>query len=366
MKVISIVGARPNFIKLEPIAKEFASKGFEHVIVHTGQHYDYEMSKIFFDEFNIPEPNYNLGVGSETHAKQLGNIIIKCEILVKERPDIVLVYGDTNSTLGGAIASAKNLIPVAHVEAGLRSHNRKMQEEINRVLTDHISDILFCPTKSAMINLEREGLGRFAYNTGDVMVEVLNRYIAKIRDAMINRLNIDKKEYILLTLHRAENVDNKERLKLLISAISEISKDEKVVFPIHPRTYKNLFLFNFWSKLNNENIKIINPLSYIDFISLEKNARLIITDSGGVQKEAYLLGVPCITLREETEWVETVEYGWNILVGSRKDQIMSAVKNFKPCKSRPNLFGDGTASKKIVEFTRRWIFEKSENMYRCG
>ncbi|MCQ5373702.1 MAG: UDP-N-acetylglucosamine 2-epimerase (non-hydrolyzing) [Candidatus Methanomethylicia archaeon] len=353
MKVVSIVGARPNFIKLGPIAKELSHKKIDHVIIHTGQHYDYEMSKIFFDELKIPDPNYNLGVGSDNQAKQLGSIIRECSILAKEEPDVVLVYGDTNSTLGGALAAVKNMVPVAHVEAGLRCYNRKMQEEINRVLTDHLSDFLFCPTEVAMRNLEREGLKERAFLSGDIMVETLNSYIPYLNDNIVNELGLIKKEYILLTLHRAENVDNKERLEAIITSINEVSKYEVIVFPIHPRTKKNIELFGFASNLINENIKLIRPLGYRDFLSLEKNAKLIMTDSGGVQKEAYLLGVPCITLREETEWAETVNCGWNILVGTNRELLVLATKTFRPNHPRPNLFGDGTASKRIVEILRR-------------
>ncbi|MEM4204889.1 MAG: UDP-N-acetylglucosamine 2-epimerase (non-hydrolyzing), partial [Candidatus Methanomethylicaceae archaeon] len=313
MKVVSIVGARPNFIKLEPVSKELERQKIDHVIIHTGQHYDYQMSKIFFEELQIPEPHYNLGVGSDTPARQLGNIIKECDILTKEEPDVVLVYGDTNSTLGGGIAAVKNSIPVGHVEAGLRCYDRMMQEELNRVLTDHLSEILFCPTKNAVRNLEKEGLGDRAFYTGDVMVETLNNYIKCLNFKILKELGLTERGYILLTLHRAENVDNVNKLKEIIVTLKELSKEETIVFPVHPRTLKNLSLFGLFSDLKNENIKVANPLSYSNFLALEKNAKLIMTDSGGVQKEAYILGIPCITLRERTEWIETVECGWNFL-----------------------------------------------------
>ncbi len=351
MKVATIVGARPQFIKMAPVSKELRKK-FKEIIIHTGQHYDYEMNEIFFKELNIPKPDYNLGVGSGTHGYQTGEMLKKIEkVLIQERPDIVLVYGDTNSTLAGALAAVKLHIPVAHVEAGLRSFDRRMPEEINRVLTDHASDILFAPTETAVRNLENEGIKRGVYLVGDVMVDALlqNIEVAEMESKILEKLEIKKKEYLLVTVHRAENTDNREKLKSIVEAL--IESNEKIVFPAHLRTVKALKKFNLYSLLeSSNNIKLINPVGYIDILILEKYARKILTDSGGVQKEAYILKVPCITLRETTEWVETVQDGWNILVGSDKEKIKKAIKTFEPSeKTHKQRFGDGKSAKRIVQ-----------------
>jgi len=353
LKIASIVGTRPNFIKLAPLSKELR-KYFDEIIIHTGQHYDYEMNKIFFDELNIPEPNYYLGVGSGTHGYQTGEMIKRIEkVLMCEKPSVVLVFGDTNSTLAGAIAAVKLHIPVAHVEAGLRSHDKRMPEEINRVLTDHCSDLLFCPTKTAVENLEREGIRSGVYLTGDVMVDALkeNIKVAERKSRILKRLNLRPKKYYLATVHRAENTDNYYRLRNIVSAFSEI---ENLVFLCHPRTEKKLREYNLWNKLSKK-IRIIRPVGYLDMLMLEKNAYKILTDSGGVQKEAYILGVPCITLRNTTEWVETVRDGWNVLVGARKEEIVRMAKEFRPSKGQNNVFGSGRASLKIVGILIQYI-----------
>ena len=346
MKIISIVGARPNFVKLAPVSKELRSE-FEEVIVHTGQHYDYEMNKVFFDEMGIPEPGYHLNVGSGSHGEQTGEMLKRTEsVLMKEKPDLVLVYGDTNSTLAGALAASKLHIKIGHIEAGLRSFDKRMPEEINRVLTDHCSDLLFCPTETALKNLEKEGIKNGIYLTGDVMVDALreNIKIAEKKSKSLNELDLKSREYYLSTIHRAENTDDFNKLKSIMDAFCEI---ENLVFPCHPRTEKCLKRFGLWGELV-EKIKVIKPVGYLDMLMLEKNADKVLTDSGGVQKEAYILKVPCITLRETTEWVETVEDGWNVLVGVDKERIGKMVNEFEPNKNQREVFGDGNASEKIT------------------
>jgi len=348
MKIASIVGARPQFVKCSSISKVLRKNNHE-ILIHTGQHYDYEMSKLFFDQLDIPKPDYNLEVGSGNQGEQTGNMIIEIEkVLLKEKPDIALVYGDTNSTLAGALASIKLHIPVGHIEAGLRSFDRKMPEEINRILTDHCSDILFCPTKLAVKNLKREGITKGVYLVGDVMVDVLNSYIriAEKKSNILNDLNLKSKEYYLVTVHRAENTDDFNKLKNIVDAFCEIGN---IVFPCHPRTKKRLKEFGLWKKLKKR-VEIIKPVGYLDMILLEKNAKSILTDSGGIQKEAYILKVPCITLRDTTEWIETVEDGWNMLVGADKEKIIKTVNRFKPSSEiHKENFGSGDTSRKIAK-----------------
>jgi UDP-GlcNAc3NAcA epimerase len=348
MKIVSIVGARPQFIKCAPVSKELR-KNHHELLVHTGQHYDEEMSKLFFDELQIPKPEHNLGVGSGLHGKQTGEMLIEIEkILLDERPDVVLIYGDTNSTVAGALAAAKLHIAIGHVEAGLRSFDKSMPEEINRIVSDHVSDILFVPTITGVKNLKREGITNGVYHIGDVMYDALlnNIKIAEKKSDILKKLDLKKKEYLLATVHRPSNTDNKENLLSILEGFSEIN--EKIVFPIHPRTKKFIDNHNLKNKIG-KNILVIKPVGYLDFIMLEKNALKILTDSGGIQKEAYMLKVPCITLRENTEWVETVKDSWNILVGANKKKIVNATHNFLPKKKQKNYFGDGFASKKIKD-----------------
>jgi UDP-N-acetylglucosamine 2-epimerase (non-hydrolysing) len=347
MKIASIVGARPNFIKCAPLSKELR-KDFDEVIIHTGQHYDYEMNKIFFDELGIPEHDYHLGVGSGSHGYQTGEILKRTEgVLIKEAPDLVLVFGDTNSALAGALAASKLHIKIGHIEAGLRSFDRRMPEETNRVLTDHCSDLVFCPTETAVKILGTEGIENGVHLTGDVMVDALqeNIKIAEQKSNVLDRLSLKQKEYYLATIHRPENTDDFEKLKSIVDAFCEI---KKLVFPCHPRTEKNLKRFGLRDKLTKK-IKVIKPVGYLDMLMLEKNAKKILTDSGGVQKEAYIFKVPCITLRENTEWVETVEDGWNILTAANKEKIVMMAYNFEPRNKQRDVFGDGKASEKIVE-----------------
>jgi UDP-N-acetylglucosamine 2-epimerase (non-hydrolysing) len=362
MKIVSIIGARPNFVKCSPLSREITKK-FDEVVIHTGQHYDYEMNKIFFNELNIPEPEYHLDIGSGTHGEQTGEMLKGIEaVLIKEMPDMVLVYGDTNSTIAGALAASKLHTTIGHIEAGLRSFDKKMPEEINRVLTDHCSDILFCPTETAVKNLKNEGITEGVYLTGDVMVDVLkeNIKIAEKKSTILDELDLKSKEYYLSTLHRAENTDNVEKMKNIVDAFCEI---ENLIFPCHPRTEKCLKEFGLWDRLK-ENVKIVKPVGYLDMLILEKNANKILTDSGGVQKEAYILKVPCITLRENTEWVETVEDGWNVLVGADKEDIIEAMDEFMPEGGQRNVFGNGDASERIVEIIGRRVYENGRNGYR--
>ncbi len=357
LKIATVVGARPQFIKMAPLSGEIR-KNFKEVIIHTGQHYDYEMDRIFFEELDIPEPDYHLGVGSGTHGYQTGEMSKKIEeILIEEKPDFVLVYGDTNSTLAGALAGAKLGIKVAHVEAGLRSFDKSMPEEINRILTDHCSDLLFCPTETAVKNLAKEGIKDGVYLTGDVMVDSLlqNKEIAEKKSSILEELELKSDDYIVATVHRASNTDRKENLEKIVDAFCEI--EETIFFSVHPRTEKYLKEYGLFDKLK-ASVKLVKPLGYLDFLKLMSYAKKIVTDSGGIQKEAYILKVPCITLRENTEWTETIEDGWNVLVSVDKDNIIRALYEFKPCLSKHRkIFGNGNATKEIIKYLTFCNFE---------
>jgi UDP-N-acetylglucosamine 2-epimerase (non-hydrolysing) len=352
MKIVTIVGARPQFVKCAPVSRELRKEHTD-ILVHTGQHYDPEMSDIFFEELQIPKPDYNLGVGSGSHGKQTGEILAMVEdVLLKEKPDIVIVYGDTNSTLAGALAAVKLHIPVVHVEAGLRSFDRTMPEEINRVLTDHISDILFCPTQTAVDNLRNEGITRGVHLVGDVMQDALvfNREIAEVRSQILERLRLISKHYLVLTVHRPANSDNREHMENIIGAVGEAGMP--VVFLVHPRTKKFLEEYGMWNRLPT-NIIVTEPLGYVDMLKLMRHACKILTDSGGIQKEAYILRVPCITLRDVTEWVETVEEGGNVLVGaSVQDILLNIQREFPESSFRNALFGDGNAARQMSKLIR--------------
>jgi UDP-N-acetylglucosamine 2-epimerase len=353
MKVVSIVGARPQFIKAAPVSRALRELGHEEILIHTGQHYDYGMSQVFFEELGIPEPDANLGVGSGSHGEQTGRILIRLEtVLLSQKPDWVIVYGDTNSTLAGALAACKLKVPLAHVEAGLRSFNREMPEEHNRVLTDHCSDLLLCPTETAMNNLAREGITRGVSLVGDVMYDAMLQFaeLARARSTILHDLGVEPKGYLLATLHRPYTTDVPENLLSVLSAFLEL--DTPVIFPVHPRTRQRLAELNGAINLAHPSCKVrlIDPTSYLDMLVLEENANIILTDSGGMQKEAYFLGVPCVTLRPETEWVETVAAGWNVLTGTEPARIIQAVeKKDWPSDSSRNIFGFGDAATRIVE-----------------
>ncbi len=347
MRVASVVGARPQFVKAAPVSAALRKQNQE-ILIHTGQHYDEGMSSAFFQALRIPEPDYNLGVGSGSHGAQTGKMLIEIEkVLDAERPEYVLTYGDTNSTLAASLAAVKLHLPLAHVEAGLRSHNRLMPEEVNRVVADHLSNLLFCPTQTAVDQLEAEGIRAGVHLVGDVMYDVALAAAqeARHRDA-IRRLGLTRKEYLLCTVHRPSNTDDRENLAAIMGALREAGRT--VVFPVHPRT-KKLLAERGLDRDLPESLVLTAPLDYLDFQCLLMEAAKVLTDSGGVQKEAYFFGVPCITLREETEWIETVEDGWNVLVGADKGEILTAIRSFNPTGTQNKSFGDGRAAEWIVE-----------------
>ena len=349
------MGARPQFVKLAVLSKELRKKHRE-LILHTGQHYDDELSKVFFQELKIPLPDFNLGIGSGNHGQQTGRILEAIEnILLKQNPDLVIVYGDTNSTLAGALAAAKLKIPLAHVEAGLRSYKKSMPEEINRVVADRLSDLLFCPTETAVENLKKEGITKGIYLVGDVMYESVlqNLKIAKSKSSVMKNLALKPKDFYLVTIHRAENTDDQKNLKRIVNILLSIKG--KVIFPAHPRVKKFLKRYNLLEKLKSkEDLTLINPVSYWDMLILEQGARFILTDSGGVQKEASFLKTPCITLREETEWLETVREGRNRVTGLNLKKIRDILKKEPTVKNNKTYpFGDGRTSKKISRVISR-------------
>lgn len=363
MKVVTVVGARPQFIKAAAVSRAIAEHNdsnpdpqLEEILVHTGQHYDDNMSRVFFEELALPTPDYNLGIGSGSHGRQTGRMLEEIEaVLVKESPDIVMVYGDTNSTLAGALAAVKLHIPVVHVEAGLRSFNRKMPEEINRVLTDHISTYLFCPTNLAVDNLRREGIeGEKIIWVGDVMYDAFIYYSHRQngQDEFLKKVSVENKSYALATIHRAENTDDFERLSIMFDALLEIAKEVPVVMPIHPRT-KNILARKERFCTGLPGIKLIEPVGYLDMLTLENNAKAIITDSGGVQKEAFFARVPCITLRDDTEWAELIDIGWNKLVTPLTtkgiiDAVLLSCQGQIDC-SAEDIYGRGNASSLIIK-----------------
>ncbi|HJQ11896.1 MAG TPA: UDP-N-acetylglucosamine 2-epimerase (non-hydrolyzing) [Gemmatimonadaceae bacterium] len=346
-KVLTVIGARPQFIKAGPVSAALATRVNE-VVVNTGQHYDYEMSDVFFRDLNLRSPDHFLGVGSGTHAAQTGAMLEKLEpVMVAERPDVVLVYGDTNSTLAGALTAIKLGIPVAHVEAGLRSYNRAMPEEINRVLTDHVASLLFAPSEVSRQQLASEGITAGVHITGDVMYDAILRYapIATQTSAYPQLLNVAPGGYYLCTVHRAENTDDAGRLGRIFAALRSLGKP--VVIPLHPRTRKKIAEFGIEA---DRNVQIIDPVGYIDMLQLLQKSAALLTDSGGLQKESYYAGVPCVTLRGETEWTETVDAGWNVLAGQDPKRIAEAVSSFNgSMPARAELYGDGKASERIAQ-----------------
>lgn len=349
LKIVTVVGARPQFIKAAPVSDVMRKMGQNEILVHTGQHYDFNMSGKFFEELDIPKPLINLEVGSGTHGKQTGQMLIEIEqVLLDTQPDLVIVYGDTNSTLAGALAAVKLNIPVAHIESGLRSFNKTMPEEHNRIMTDHISSMLFCPTDQAVKQLANEGITSNVYCVGDTMYDATIKFssIAKEKSQFLETHQLKPKEYVLATVHRPYNVDDPETLLNILSAFSNI--DYKIVFPVHPRTRSKMSEILDMPKSGN--MLLIDPLGYMDMLVAEQNAQFILTDSGGIQKEAYFLEVPCITLRIETEWIETVESGWNYLLGRDFHKIPQIIKTWTPPPKPSNtVFGDGFASESIVQ-----------------
>ncbi|PIE28368.1 UDP-N-acetylglucosamine 2-epimerase (non-hydrolyzing) [candidate division KSB3 bacterium] len=348
LNIVTLVGARPQFIKAAPVCRALREAGHRELLVHTGQHYDADMSEIFFQELHIPEPARNLEVGSGSHGRQTGHMLIRIEeVLLAEKPDWVLIYGDTNSTVAGALAAVKLHIPVAHMEAGLRSFNRKMPEEHNRVVADHLSDVLLCPTQIAVNNLANEGITEGVHLVGDVMYDSLryNLHLAEERSHILDSLGLSPKRYILATVHRAENTDTPERLRSIFSAFERIAQqDIEVVLPLHPRTRNKLDALD----LSLTKLRILPPVPYLDMLALAQHAKAILTDSGGLQKEAYWLKVPCITLRDETEWIETVDTGWNVIVGANAELIVEQCFHFIEPASHPLLYGDGQTAGRCV------------------
>lgn len=334
-----------------------AKSALNEVIVHTGQHFDENMSGVFFDELGIPKPKYNLEISNLTHGAMTGRMLEGIEAIIRdETPDAVLVYGDTNSTLAGALAAAKLLVPVAHVEAGLRSFNMKMPEEINRALTDRISTLLFCPTRTAVTNLSNEGIRDGVHNVGDVMYDasLMFRDVARSRPSPLDEFGVSEKGYVLATCHRAENTDDPVRLKSILSALSAIAEETSVILPIHPRTRNLIQKGGLETSLGK--VKLVEPLPFLAMVSMEQSARAIITDSGGIQKEAYFYRVPCVTVRDETEWVETVESGWNILAGADSGKIIQAYRNSasNPSREEKDVYGDGRSAHKIADILKNF------------
>lgn len=359
MKIATIVGARPQFIKAAAVSRILRNVHNE-VLIHTGQHYDKNMSDIFFDELSIPKPDYNLAVGSGSHAKQTADMLIGIEeILVREKPDLLMVYGDTNSTLAGALAASKIHIPIAHVEAGLRSFNMAMPEEQNRILTDRISTYLFCPTDTAIKNLANEGIKKGVYNTGDVMCDAVLFYIEKAEEytaeyyfsrltGLFDNIKTPSKWY-MTTIHRAENTDDIIKISEILNALENL--DFEVLFPVHPRTKS--FVNQLYLKNKYKNILFVEPIGYLDMLYFTKNSVKVITDSGGLQKEAYILNAPCITIRDQTEWVETLLGNHNILCKPKREDILDKVNNTViDAESKENYYGNGKAAHKIVELLK--------------
>ena len=365
ISVLSVIGARPQFIKASIVSRMLRKTGIKEIVVHTGQHYDYNMSDIFFKELFDYKPDFNLDVKSASHGIQTGRMLIGIEeIIKKERPGMVLVYGDTNSTLAGALAASKLNIPVAHVESGLRSYDKSMPEEVNRVLTDHISKLLFVPTETAVSNLKKEGITENVFNVGDVMydlVVLLDNEIKRSKVEVLNKFGVKEDEFILVTIHRAANTDNRNRLESIFSALKELAgKSLNILFPVHPRTRKFLSQYGLLSKGVPENFLISDPVSYKEMLVLESSSKLIITDSGGVQKEAYFFKKPSIIPRRETEWIELVDSGWAVLTDADKksivDSVLKLLDNYEK-KSWISFYGDGKSSEKIVGYIKKYLDE---------
>lgn len=361
MQVLSIVGARPQFIKAFAVSRELRTE-HEEILVHTGQHYDEKLSDVFFDELGIRAPDYNLGVGSDTHGRQTAAMLRGIEEVIEdEEPDVALLYGDTNSTLAGAIAGSKIDLFVGHVEAGLRSYNRDMPEEINRILTDHASDMLFAPSESAAETLANEGITDSVHVVGDVMYDAIlwARDVAERESDILDRLELESSQFILSTIHRAGNTDDRDRLKAILDGLATVPLP--VVLPIHPRTEKRLHEFDLWDRATTE-YEVIDPVGYLDFVRLLDTSARVATDSGGVQKEAFYLETPCVTMRDETEWGETVESGWNVLVGADREAIKRELQLDKCLKEKPTPYGDGTAAAQIASVLSEHVAEECRSI----
>jgi UDP-GlcNAc3NAcA epimerase len=353
LKVVTVVGARPQFVKAAAVSPVLRSV-FDEIVIHTGQHYDSNMSSVFFEELDLQPPDYYLGIGSGSHGYQTARMLEAIEnVLTLEKPDCVLLYGDTNSTLAGALAAAKLQLRLVHVEAGLRSFSRKMPEEVNRILTDHASDLLLAPTKTALWNLSNEGLSGRSILVGDVMVDILMRVTPQLTNAdeLLDRWGVSPQNYLLLTLHRPSNVDDPERLREILGCLSK--SGIPVLFPIHPRTLSRISENSLIDIVNASPYKQLPPLGYREMLIAEANAKAILTDSGGVQKESYLLAVPCLTLRDETEWVETVETGWNRLWTSGHDLLTELSAVMTPPVEHPDVFGNGDSASLVVASLER-------------
>lgn len=348
MKIAVAAGTRPEFIQIEPLIRELNTRDVEYIFIHSGQHYDYEMDQIFFEEMNLPSPTHFLTIGSKRPCEQIGDLIIKSEkIFREEKPDILLISGDTNTTLGISLAANKSKIKIGHMEAGMRSFDRTMPEEINRIIVDNISDVLLSPTKRGIENLHHNGIHDNVFLVGDIMLDSLIHYRNLIdnKPHILDELSLECEKYLVLTLHREANTDNIQRLTNIIDALSQT--DNPVIFPVHPRTKEKLLLHKIRIP---ENIHIIPPAGYFEFLRLLKHSYKLLTDSGGAQKQAFFLAKPCITLRPNTEWVETLEDGWNILVDDNKEKILDAIANSVPTMApRFSQFGDGSSSEKIFE-----------------
>jgi len=354
MKVCSVVGARPQFVKAFPVSRAFR-QNHDELLIHTGQHYDEVLSDVFFEELDIPLPEYDLGVGSGSHTAQTADVMSGlASVLADEDPDVLVLYGDTNSTLGAALVGAKTDVVTVHIEAGLRSGNREMPEETNRILTDHSSDLLCAPTDAAIANLEREGLGTRAQWTGDVMFDAMlwARDVAPQISTVLADMGIDSEDYVLGTVHRAGNTDDPDRLRSIFDGLDRT--DDTVVLPVHPRTEDRLRQFGLWERAN-EQVEIVDPVGYLDFVALLASARVVATDSGGVQKEAFFLDTPCVTLRKETEWVETVTAGWNTLVGADHDDIARELANPTVPDVKPQPYGDGNTADRVCEYVEKRV-----------
>ncbi|MCX8487138.1 MAG: UDP-N-acetylglucosamine 2-epimerase (non-hydrolyzing) [Crocinitomicaceae bacterium] len=354
-KILTILGARPQFIKAAMLSKALGSCGqFDEIIVHTGQHYDHGMSDIFFEQLGIPTPGYSLGVSGGGHGEMTGRMLCALEpVMIREAPDFVMVYGDTNSTIAGSLTASKLNIPIAHIEAGLRSFNRLMPEEINRVLTDHMSELLYCPTESALQNLRAEGIERGAHLVGDIMFDAALHYgqIAKNNKDFDLHQKFFPGGYILATIHRQENTDDSDKLRKIVQALTVISKEIPIVLPLHPRTRDRIEGLGLTSNLSSKGMNVIQPLGYFEMLAMEQSASLIITDSGGVQKESYFFNVPCITLRDQTEWIELVDMGWNRLVDVLNEDIVAAVRLSIETRGsdQKSPYGFGDTANRIVE-----------------